>query len=255
MRRLGVWGVVAVLAGASSAAAFGGVRETDDAAKGVAASGPEVSREDLVKILEARLAKKERELAELRALTASEDALYAEAETIGVVKAVARSGLAEPQQRRVSIAIVREAKKNGLDPLLVVAVIRCESSFNTFATSHVGAMGLMQVMPDTGVYLAEKRGWKLGKTQNLFDPETNIELGAWYLADLIERFGSVEHALVAYNAGPGLAKKILAKKENRKKFIAGYPKKVVGEWKKLQVQSAKLQQAARETAVSVSAEG
>jgi soluble lytic murein transglycosylase len=97
-------------------------------------------------------------------------------------------------------------------------------------------MGLMQVMPDTGKYLADKAGMRLGRSTNLFDAETNIELGTAYLANLIQRFGSIEHALVAYNAGPGLAKKILAKRESRKKFMAGYPTKVVQEFRKLKAQ-------------------
>ncbi len=248
MDRRFVWGVVVVLA-ASGASALGGVRESE------AATEPALTHQELVQLLEQRLAEKEKEVSELRAQTAQEEELYRQAEALGITKQVARSGLAEKQQRRVSVAIVREAQKNGIDPLLVVAVIRCESSFNTFATSHVGAMGLMQVMPDTGTYLAGLRGWKLNKTQNLFDPETNIELGTWYLADLIQRFGTVEKALVAYNAGPGLAKKILAKPENRKKFMAGYPKKVVGEFHKLQAQSVKLQQARVETAAAAAVEG
>jgi len=241
MNRRFVWGAVVVLA-ASGATALGGVRESESS-EGVAASRPAVSQAELVQLLERRLEEKERELAVLKVRTASEEELYREAEELGITGQVARSGLAEKQQRRVAVAIVREARLNGVDPLLVVAVIRCESAFNTFATSHVGAMGLMQVMPATGVYLADLRGWKLNKTQNLFDPETNIELGTWYLADLIKRFGTVEKALVAYNAGPGLAKKILAKPANRRKFMAGYPKKVVSTFNKLKDQSEKLKQA------------
>jgi soluble lytic murein transglycosylase len=151
-------------------------------------------------------------------------------------EAVTASRLPARQQRRVAVAIVREAERNNVDPMLVVALIRCESSFNNYAVSHVGAMGLMQVMPDTGIYLADKAGFRLGRSTNLFDAETNIELGTAYLADLIRRFGSIEHALVAYNAGPGLAKKILAKRESRKKFMKGYPSKVVGEFRKLKAQ-------------------
>jgi soluble lytic murein transglycosylase len=165
-----------------------------------------------------------------------DEAHYQQALRLGVVEAVKASRLPARQQRRVAVAIVREAERNNLDPMLVIALIRCESSFNNYAVSHVGAMGLMQVMPDTGVYLADKAGMRLGRTSNLFDAETNIELGTAYLADLIKRFGSIEHALVAYNAGPGLAKKILAKKESRRKFMKGYPSKVVGEFRKLKAQ-------------------
>ena len=134
------------------------------------------------------------------------------------------------------MAIVREARRNGMDPLLVVALIRCESSFNNYAVSNVGAMGLMQVMPDTGSYLADRAGFKLQRHTNLFDSELNVELGTAYLADLIERFGSVERALVAYNAGPGLAKKILAQRDKRERFMAGYPAKVMREFRRLKAQ-------------------
>lgn len=197
-------------------------------------SGPQGEPAEVTQ-LRTRLEQRELELrAALAKLQAYEDeALHAEAERLGVVELVKASGLPVHQQRRLSVAIVREAQRNNVDPLLVVAVIKCESSFNNYAVSHVGAMGLMQVMPDTGTWLADKAGYRLGRSTNLFDAETNVALGTAYLADLIERFGSVEKALVAYNAGPGLARRILAKKESRTKFMAGYPTKVVKEFRKL----------------------
>jgi len=185
--------------------------------------------------LRAKLAAREAHLARLE----EEAALYAEAEMLGVAAAVQASLLPERQQRRLAMAIVREARRNGLDPMLVVAVIRCESSFNNYAVSNVGAMGLMQVMPDTGSYLADKAGFKLRRHTNLFDSELNVELGTAYLADLLERFGTMERALVAYNAGPGLAKKILAKRSVRERFMAGYPTKVMREFRRLKAQQAR----------------
>lgn len=201
-----------------------------------------------VAALREELARKDAQLkAALARLQVYEDeADYLRAEQLGVAEAVRASGLPERQQRRLAVSIVREAERNNLDPLLVVALIRCESSFNNYAVSGVGAMGLMQVMPDTGKYLADKAGYQLGRHTNLFDFETNVNLGTAYLADLIGRFGSVEGALVAYNAGPGLAKRILAKKANRVKFMAGYPAKVVKEFRKLKAQ--------QEHAVSLRAE-
>lgn len=192
----------------------------------------------VVEELRAKLAQREAALqdAQARLREYDDEAPYQEALRLGVADAVRASGLPLRQQRRVAVAIVREAQRNNIDPLLVIALIRCESSFNNYAVSGVGAMGLMQVMPDTGSYLADKAGFRLGRSTNLFDAETNIELGTAYLANLIQRFGSVEHALVAYNAGPGLAKKILANRESRKKFIAGYPTKVVKEFRKLKAQ-------------------
>ena len=192
-------------------------------------SSPEVAE------LRAKLAAQEAHLARLE----EEATLYEEAERMGIVAAVQASRLPERQQRRLAMAIVREARRNKVDPMLVVAVIRCESSFNNYAVSHVGAMGLMQVMPDTGNYLADKAGFKLQRHTNLFDSELNVELGTAYLADLIQRFGSPERALVAYNAGPGLAKKILSKRDKRERFMAGYPAKVMKEFRRLKAQQAR----------------
>jgi soluble lytic murein transglycosylase len=192
-------------------------------------SSPEVAE------LRAKLAAQEAHLARLE----EEAALYEEAEALGVVAAVEASRLPERQQRRLAMAIIREARRNKVDPMLVVAVIRCESSFNNYAVSHVGAMGLMQVMPDTGNYLADKAGFKLQRHSNLFDSELNIELGTAYLANLIERFGSPERALVAYNAGPTQARKILAQSGARERFLAGYPAKVMREFRNLKAQRSR----------------
>ncbi|ATB33000.1 lytic transglycosylase domain-containing protein [Melittangium boletus] len=183
--------------------------------------------------LRAKLAEQEDHLARLE----REAELYAEAEVLGIANAVQASQLPERQQRRLAMAIVREARANGVDPLLVVAVIRTESSFNNYAVSHVGAMGLMQVMPDTGTYLADKAGFKLQRSTNLFDSELNVELGTAYLANLISRFGTPERALVAYNAGPTLARKILAQTDIRERFMAGYPAKVMREFRRLKTQN------------------
>ena len=182
-----------------------------------------------VRELRAKLAEQEEHLTRLE----HEATLYAEAEVLGVSMAVQASQLPERQQRRLAMAIVREARANGLDPLLVVAVIRTESAFNNYAVSQVGAMGLMQVMPDTGTYLADKAGFKLQRSTNLFDSEVNVELGTAYLANLISRFGTPERALVAYNAGPTLARKILAQTDIRERFLSGYPAKVMREFRRL----------------------
>lgn len=170
-----------------------------------------------------------------------ESALYAEAERLGVAAAVEASGLPHGQQRRLALAIVREASRHKVDPLLVVAVIRCESAFNPYAVSPVGAMGLMQVMPATGSWLAERVGLQLGRRSNLFDLELNVALGTRYLAELLRDFKSVHHALVAYNAGPGMARRILARPHARERFLSGYPAKVVREWRRLQLERARRQ--------------
>ena len=95
--------------------------------------------------------------------------------------------------------ISKYADKNGLDEDFVKAVINQESGFNPNATSHCGAMGLMQLMPSTA------QG--LGVT-NAYDVEQNIQGGTKYLKGLMDRFGNDKQlALAAYNAGPNAVKK------------------------------------------------
>jgi soluble lytic murein transglycosylase len=92
--------------------------------------------------------------------------------------------------------IVQPQSGEELDPLLVTALIRQESAFNVRAQSRVGARGLMQLMPATARMLAPVR------TNRLFDPKTNIELGTKYLRKRLAQYnGDVELTLAAYNAG------------------------------------------------------
>lgn len=87
-----------------------------------------------------------------------------------------------------------------LDPYLVAAVIYTESSFDEKAESSKGAIGLMQIMPDTGKWIAKKL--KIDE-YSLYDAETSIRMGCWYLNYLSERFnGNTDNILAGYNAGP-----------------------------------------------------
>ena len=98
-----------------------------------------------------------------------------------------------------------------VDPYLVAAVIHCESSNNKEAVSPVGAMGLMQIMPDTGGWIAEKLEMEGFDQQQLFEPEINIRFGCWYLDYLSKKFnGNRTSVLADYNGGPGNVEKWLA---------------------------------------------
>lgn len=90
------------------------------------------------------------------------------------------------------------AKKHGLDPDLFESLVEAESSFNPKAQSHVGAAGLTQLMPGTAKELGVADVW---------DPYQNLDGGARYLAKQLKRFGTIELALAAYNAGPGNVRK------------------------------------------------
>ncbi|MDI6725787.1 MAG: transglycosylase SLT domain-containing protein [Smithellaceae bacterium] len=97
------------------------------------------------------------------------------------------------------------ARRNGLDPFLVVSLMREESHFQPAVVSRAGAIGVMQLMPATA------RGYgKVEKSDDLFDVEKNISLGSRYLARLLGEFPSFYQALAAYNAGEANVRKWLA---------------------------------------------
>ncbi|MBK6880339.1 MAG: lytic transglycosylase domain-containing protein [Elusimicrobia bacterium] len=101
------------------------------------------------------------------------------------------------------------AKERGFDPLFIMALVRVESSFARSARSPRGAVGLMQIMPETGYDMARRLGLAPDK-MDLEDPETNIRLGVYYLSVLRNEFGDDRVALLAaYNAGPKNAREWL----------------------------------------------
>ena len=114
--------------------------------------------------------------------------------------------------------IIHESKKYGHDPLLLTAVIITESSFNNWARSNRDAHGLMQIRPATGRELAAEVRVQWQGTPSLYDPETNITLGAYYLNKLFLRFGDLGLALEAYNHGPSRLKGYLKKGYRPKRY-------------------------------------
>lgn len=100
---------------------------------------------------------------------------------------------------------VRKASERfGIPAHDIWAIMRRESAFNPMALSHVGAMGLMQLMPPTAKENARMLG--LGEDLNFFDPEVNVLLGTHHFKRLRHMFDEVEHAVAAYNAGQGRVK-------------------------------------------------
>jgi soluble lytic murein transglycosylase len=98
--------------------------------------------------------------------------------------------------------IVRgHARNYRLDPALLAAVIFQESKFRADARSDRGAIGLMQLLPETAKGIALRTGGSKFRVSDLYDPEINVRYGAWYLRHLIDKYGSERLALAAYNAG------------------------------------------------------
>jgi soluble lytic murein transglycosylase len=101
-------------------------------------------------------------------------------------------------------SIVRAHARNyDLPPTLLAAVIYTESKFDADARSGAGAVGLMQLLPETAKGIAVRTGGDRFVVADLLDPELNVRYGSWYLRNLIDRYDDLSTALAAYHAGQG----------------------------------------------------
>jgi len=98
--------------------------------------------------------------------------------------------------------VVAEARRAGIDPLMVAAVIARESSFRTHAVSHKGAVGLMQIRPFVARDLAARAGLEWNGIETLRRADVNVRLGTMYLRELFDEFDDPHVALSAYHRGP-----------------------------------------------------
>ncbi|MBX3275043.1 MAG: lytic transglycosylase domain-containing protein [Sandaracinaceae bacterium] len=111
--------------------------------------------------------------------------------------------VAGPRPRAFEPFVEAAAARHRVDPELLWAVMRVESIYNPRIISYAGAIGLMQIMPRTGTLIAIGQGREGFTVDQLLDPETNIDMAAWYLRSLLDRFdGRVPLALASYNGGP-----------------------------------------------------
>ena len=102
---------------------------------------------------------------------------------------------------RYRAIVAGHAANYRLDPALLAAVIYQESKFNADAKSKSGAIGLMQLLPSTAEGIAVHTGGSRFQVSDLDNPEINVRYGAWYLRHLMDKYGDVDTALAAYNAG------------------------------------------------------
>jgi len=112
-----------------------------------------------------------------------------------------------PEAKAVRHLLREASQQTGVDTELLTAVIAVESGFNPKAVSPRGAIGLMQLMPDTANRYATREEARRPAAQRLLDARTNILTGARMLADLTRRFGSIDLALAAWNAGEGTVRR------------------------------------------------
>ncbi len=114
-----------------------------------------------------------------------------------------QSNRRERGERLYMEAVLRSAEEFDVPPALILAVIRTESDFSPRAVSRKGAAGLMQLLPQTFLYLRDTHLKESVAEEEIFTPAVNIRYGTFYLSYLHHRFGSWETVLAAYNAGEG----------------------------------------------------
>jgi len=140
----------------------------------------------------------------------------------GALKAPRKSKDREKRCEKLRPLIDEIAAEHGLEPELIMGVIKVESSFNEGSRSRVGAQGLMQIMPGTARHM---------KCSNIWEPESNIRCGCKVLTRYLKRYdGNLIYGLAAYNAGPGNVN--AAAKEKRLPFNFSYPERVL-RWRNL----------------------
>src|ERR1700740_3232725 len=119
----------------------------------------------------------------------------------------------------------RYATANALDPYLVASLIRQESEFNPNAASRANAVGLMQLLPKTGKAVAKEVRLRRYSASQLYTPAVNMQLGTRYFRGMVDKFGSFEYALAAYNAGSDRVEEWLAAGKDcaAQEFLKSYP--------------------------------
>lgn len=132
----------------------------------------------------------------------------------------------------LAYTIAKESKQHQIDPYLILVMIKTESSFRIKVVSYKGAVGLMQLLPNTAYYISDKRSdLSLNNRHELFDPVANITVGINYFAYLKDKFnGNEKYAIMAYNFGPTNLKKYLSRNYSLPSF---YYNRVMANYKNI----------------------
>lgn len=152
-----------------------------------------------------------------------------------VARELARSIVAASERELgdAAQALCDEAQRLGYDPLMFLALVRVESGFDPGAISPRGALGLMQLMPETAAWMAKKLDlpWE---DASAFDPALNVRLGTRYLGMLRRQMGRWDLALTAYNRGPAMTRMIVQREGELPAHVrASYSDKVLAEYARL----------------------
>jgi len=133
--------------------------------------------------------------------------------------------------KNLAFSIVRQSRRSNYDPFFVTAVMKAESTFRQNARSHVGALGLMQIMPATGRYVSNMVDLKwTGPNMLVQDPDYNIHLGIEYLKYLEDHFnGNLEQVLIAYNWGPTNLRRSLRERTNPPRSSVQYARTILAD--------------------------
>ena len=133
---------------------------------------------------------------------------------------------------KLASTIHKYSSRYKVDPLLALAVLHEESHFKTDAVSSKGALGLMQVMPETGREIASNLNIRNFTTHKIFDPYVNVRMGIWYLMFLKKKFNNNRLlVLTAYNIGPT---RLVEMRGTGHKFDYHYAKKVLKTYRRFQ---------------------
>jgi soluble lytic murein transglycosylase len=123
---------------------------------------------------------------------------------LAVVIFILSSGLKMVYPLKFKEYVLKYSFQNNIDPYLVFAIIKAESGFNPKAVSRKNARGLMQISEKTAIWGAKSLKLENFDDESLFDPETNIRIGCWYIATLMKEFeNDIDLVITAYNGGSG----------------------------------------------------